>query len=182
MLTSCSRHAESLQEYVTLVAQAPSGGLRDKPGKPADAYHTCYNLSGDSTAQTKLRFSSSRQRQLADSFSSPFGGTIVTEGEQQDVDEEVEVIRGSNESDEAAELRMREVYSRTLAWVAAEPKIVVGDPQNELVRPSRPILHDKPKLTRTTLPVRAQLPTHPLFNITLSHVRSMMAFFYSQRS
>ncbi|EMS18134.1 Farnesyltransferase subunit beta [Rhodotorula toruloides] len=149
---------KSLQEYVTLVAQAPSGGLRDKPGKPADAYHTCYNLSGDSTAQTKLRFSSSRQRQLADSFSSPFGGTIVTEGEQQDVDEEVEVIRGSNESDEAAELRMREVYSRTLAWVAAEPKIVVGDPQNEL------------------------LPTHPLFNITLSHVRSMMAFFYSQRS
>lgn len=49
------------------------------------------------------------------------------------------VIRGANESDEAAELRMREIYSRTLAWVAEDPKIIVGDPQNELVRTVPPI-------------------------------------------
>ena len=29
----------------------PRGGLRDKPGKPPDYYHTCYCLSGLSSAQ-----------------------------------------------------------------------------------------------------------------------------------
>lgn len=31
--------------------QAPGGGLRDKPGKLPDFYHTCYCLSGLSSAQ-----------------------------------------------------------------------------------------------------------------------------------
>jgi protein farnesyltransferase subunit beta len=31
--------------------QALKGGLRDKPGKPPDFYHTCYCLSGLSVAQ-----------------------------------------------------------------------------------------------------------------------------------
>jgi hypothetical protein len=31
--------------------QQAKGGLRDKPGKPADYYHTCYCLSGLSSAQ-----------------------------------------------------------------------------------------------------------------------------------
>lgn len=31
--------------------QAPRGGLRDKPGKPADYYHTCYCLSGLASSQ-----------------------------------------------------------------------------------------------------------------------------------
>ncbi len=31
--------------------QATKGGLRDKPGKPVDFYHTCYCLSGLSAAQ-----------------------------------------------------------------------------------------------------------------------------------
>jgi len=31
--------------------QGPNGGLRDKPGKPPDYYHTCYCLSGLSAAQ-----------------------------------------------------------------------------------------------------------------------------------
>ncbi|GAA5901755.1 hypothetical protein JCM8208_003577 [Rhodotorula glutinis] len=52
----------ALQQYITLVAQAPSGGLRDKPGKPADAYHTCYNLSGAASAQHKPRALSRRAR------------------------------------------------------------------------------------------------------------------------
>ena len=29
----------------------PRGGLRDKPGKPADYYHTCYCLSGLASCQ-----------------------------------------------------------------------------------------------------------------------------------
>ncbi|KAG5191845.1 terpenoid cyclases/protein prenyltransferase alpha-alpha toroid [Tribonema minus] len=40
-----------LQRYVLLCAQQPEGGLRDKPGKTRDFYHTCYNLSGLSVTQ-----------------------------------------------------------------------------------------------------------------------------------
>mmetsp|Transcript_19002 Transcript_19002/g.42523 ORF Transcript_19002/g.42523 Transcript_19002/m.42523 type:complete len:422 (+) Transcript_19002:48-1313(+) len=40
-----------LQTYVFLACQHPNGGLRDKPGKAADFYHTCYSLSGVSAAQ-----------------------------------------------------------------------------------------------------------------------------------
>eukprot|EP00697_Spironema_sp_BW2_P018033 gnl/Spiro4/9894_TR5246_c0_g1_i1.p1 gnl/Spiro4/9894_TR5246_c0_g1~~gnl/Spiro4/9894_TR5246_c0_g1_i1.p1 ORF type:complete len:431 (+),score=103.85 gnl/Spiro4/9894_TR5246_c0_g1_i1:106-1398(+) len=43
--------AEALQEYIVYCTQAPAGGLRDKPGKAADFYHTCYCLSGLSVAQ-----------------------------------------------------------------------------------------------------------------------------------
>lgn len=45
---------EPLQAYVLLACQHPTGGLRDKPGKSADFYHTCYSLSGVSTAQFGL--------------------------------------------------------------------------------------------------------------------------------
>ncbi|XP_053681082.1 protein farnesyltransferase subunit beta [Anopheles nili] len=41
----------ALQEYVLICCQKPSGGLIDKPGKPADLYHTCYTLSGLAVAQ-----------------------------------------------------------------------------------------------------------------------------------
>jgi len=39
-----------LQKYILNFCQAPNGGLRDKPGKSADYYHTCYGLSGLSLA------------------------------------------------------------------------------------------------------------------------------------
>ena len=41
----------ALQEYILLCCQAPAGGLRDKPGKGRDYYHSCYCLSGLSSAQ-----------------------------------------------------------------------------------------------------------------------------------
>lgn len=40
-----------LQRYTLLCSQQKEGGLRDKPGKPRDYYHTCYSLSGLSIAQ-----------------------------------------------------------------------------------------------------------------------------------
>jgi protein farnesyltransferase subunit beta len=39
-------HAPGLLDYILVCAQAPHGGLRDKPGKGRDYYHTCYALSG----------------------------------------------------------------------------------------------------------------------------------------
>lgn len=44
-------HVGALQEYVLTSCQHPRGGLRDKPSKPRDYYHTCYCLSGLSVAQ-----------------------------------------------------------------------------------------------------------------------------------
>jgi protein farnesyltransferase subunit beta len=43
-----------LQRYILLCAQDVNGGLRDKPSKSKDFYHTCYNLSGLSVAQHAL--------------------------------------------------------------------------------------------------------------------------------
>ena len=43
-----------LQRYILLCAQDVNGGLRDKPSKSRDFYHSCYNLSGLSVAQHVL--------------------------------------------------------------------------------------------------------------------------------
>ncbi|KZC10550.1 PREDICTED: protein farnesyltransferase subunit beta [Dufourea novaeangliae] len=42
---------EALQEYLLICCQHPHGGLRDKPERNPDMYHTCYALSGLSIAQ-----------------------------------------------------------------------------------------------------------------------------------
>jgi len=44
-----------LQDYVLRCAQFPQGGLRDKPGKHRDFYHSCYCLSGLAVAQHGVR-------------------------------------------------------------------------------------------------------------------------------
>jgi prenyltransferase beta subunit len=40
-----------LERYILLCAQDIHGGLRDKPSKSRDFYHSCYNLSGLSIGQ-----------------------------------------------------------------------------------------------------------------------------------
>mmetsp|Transcript_6028 Transcript_6028/g.17613 ORF Transcript_6028/g.17613 Transcript_6028/m.17613 type:complete len:522 (+) Transcript_6028:410-1975(+) len=45
---------DMLQRYILLCAQDVNGGVRDKPSKPRDFYHSCYNLSGLSVAQNVL--------------------------------------------------------------------------------------------------------------------------------
>ncbi|KAK7365160.1 hypothetical protein VNO80_13998 [Phaseolus coccineus] len=47
-------HSIALQQYILLCAQEQEGGLRDKPGKRRDHYHTCYCLSGLSVCQYSL--------------------------------------------------------------------------------------------------------------------------------
>ncbi|TVU35175.1 hypothetical protein EJB05_17052 [Eragrostis curvula] len=44
-------HNIALQQYILLCAQVLEGGLRDKPGKNRDHYHSCYCLSGLSVSQ-----------------------------------------------------------------------------------------------------------------------------------
>lgn len=45
---------QALQEYILCCCQESLGGLIDKPGRPRDYYHTCYNLSGLSIAQNSM--------------------------------------------------------------------------------------------------------------------------------
>jgi protein farnesyltransferase subunit beta len=42
---------EALQKYILLACQDYDGGIKDKPGKSRDYYHTCYALSGLAIAQ-----------------------------------------------------------------------------------------------------------------------------------
>ena len=44
-------NVEALQLWLLRCCQASKGGMRDKPGKPPDYYHTCYCLSGLSSSQ-----------------------------------------------------------------------------------------------------------------------------------
>ena len=56
-----------LQRYILLCAQDVNGGLRDKPSKPKDFYHSCYNLSGLSVAQHALCSDKKLNRLFGDS-------------------------------------------------------------------------------------------------------------------
>ncbi|KAL2002027.1 hypothetical protein VTN02DRAFT_780 [Thermoascus thermophilus] len=42
---------EGLTRYILACCQSKRGGLRDKPGKHVDSYHTCYTLAGLSALQ-----------------------------------------------------------------------------------------------------------------------------------
>ncbi|GAA5863709.1 hypothetical protein JCM3774_001221 [Rhodotorula dairenensis] len=111
----------SLRQYVELVAQAPGGGLRDKPGKSPDAYHTCYNLSGASSAASRPVFSRSLYKQLAQSF--------------QTASPAVEGFEDGDRAGQSAEERRRcQVYSRSLAWrLGGPPEGNLAEPENALV-------------------------------------------------
>ena len=67
-----------LQRYILLCAQDVNGGLRDKPSKPKDFYHSCYNLSGLSVAQHALEsWPSVSSCDGEDSFNNLFGDVSV---------------------------------------------------------------------------------------------------------
>jgi len=58
----------ALQEYLLYAAQHPAGGLRDKPPKNADAYHTLYCLAGLSSAQHHIFPSTARRSQIEEAW------------------------------------------------------------------------------------------------------------------
>ncbi|KAB2579536.1 Prenyltransferase/squalene oxidase [Lasiodiplodia theobromae] len=47
---------EGMVRYILCACQGKNGGLRDKPGKPVDGYHSCYNLSGLSAGQYRYTY------------------------------------------------------------------------------------------------------------------------------
>ncbi|KAF4569341.1 CAAX farnesyltransferase (FTase) subunit beta [Pleurotus pulmonarius] len=67
---------EALQEYILYAGQHPAGGLRDKPPKNADAYHTMYCLSGLSSAQHRVVPSPERRGQILSAWQRKDDGTF----------------------------------------------------------------------------------------------------------
>ncbi|TEB26162.1 farnesyltransferase subunit beta [Coprinellus micaceus] len=63
-------NSKALQEYILFAGQTPSGGLRDKPPKNPDAYHTLYCLSGLSSAQHHLFPSKAKNEKFIKSWDS----------------------------------------------------------------------------------------------------------------
>ncbi|KIK96982.1 hypothetical protein PAXRUDRAFT_137244 [Paxillus rubicundulus Ve08.2h10] len=60
----------ALQRYILCAAQHPSAGLRDKPPKNADSYHTLYCLAGLSAAQHNVYPSPARRAQVDQAWQS----------------------------------------------------------------------------------------------------------------
>lgn len=50
----------ALEKYIIICCNTTSGGLRDKPGKLPDYYHTCYCLSGLSVAQHNAQYNQTK--------------------------------------------------------------------------------------------------------------------------
>ncbi|KAH1493183.1 hypothetical protein LV164_000084 [Aspergillus fumigatus] len=62
---------EGLTRYILSCCQCKLGGLRDKPGKHPDSYHTCYALTGLSTVQY-YHYCTDSSVSSKDDFSSAF--------------------------------------------------------------------------------------------------------------
>ncbi|PWY87219.1 CaaX farnesyltransferase beta subunit Ram1 [Aspergillus sclerotioniger CBS 115572] len=81
---------EGLTRYVLGCCQSKHGGLRDKPGKHPDSYHTCYTLTGLSTAQHRhyhTTSSASSNEVFASAFS--WKWTPITASEDTSSDQNV---------------------------------------------------------------------------------------------
>ncbi|KAJ3363192.1 hypothetical protein HDU91_003088 [Kappamyces sp. JEL0680] len=63
-----------LAEYIYKCCQAPGGGLRDKPGKSPDYYHSCYCLSGLSICQHTFEFCDSLDDLVVQKIEPVYGG------------------------------------------------------------------------------------------------------------
>lgn len=88
----------ALARYILAAAQYKKGGLVDKPGKRADAYHTCYNLAGLSAVQNRYFFEDEVSEVETLALAAPFKWKVEEgaggwDGERNwDVGDEVEVV------------------------------------------------------------------------------------------
>lgn len=95
--------------------------MRDKPGKGADAYHSCYNLSGLAAAQHSMYIDNGETRAALEKGWKGSSKTVL--------------VKAKTESDAEANQRMKDVFCSALAWKEDEArKIIVGNKdENETV-------------------------------------------------
>ena len=115
------------------------------------------------------------------------------------------MILGKGESEEMAMRRMKELYVRAVGWEKRADSLLIGGADNEVVSPFSPFLLEisvylhhftsiclllplrlscHTRLLEVTdvdsLSIVAQMPTHPIFNITMQNALPMLAYFYRQ--
>lgn len=113
---------EALQEYILWAGQHPAGGLRDKPPKSADAYHTLYCLSGLSSAQHRVAPDESRKVQLS-------GSWRVDGAKEKDVNQ----VDRDSDSDVRLYSFKKDIFSSALCWLEDEgADIYVGGSGNRV--------------------------------------------------
>ncbi|KDQ53706.1 hypothetical protein JAAARDRAFT_39019 [Jaapia argillacea MUCL 33604] len=106
---------KALQEYILYAGQHPAGGLRDKPPKAADAYHTLYCLCGLSSAQHHLVISPARRQAIYD-------------------------VWKSEPSSSEGDIR-KKVFAESLSWVEEEGAAKFVGGTNNRVNATHPIFN-----------------------------------------
>lgn len=110
---------EALQEYILGVGQDTPGGLRDKPGKKADVYHTFYALAGLSSAQHRVYHSTELKSQLFAQWKD--SKAFIPDNARA-------------ESDEDRQKRRRIIWSNSRSWKEDEASHrYVGGSKNRIV-------------------------------------------------
>ncbi|KAM6499858.1 Terpenoid cyclases/protein prenyltransferase alpha-alpha toroid [Amanita muscaria] len=105
---------EALQQYLLYAGQHPTGGLRDKPPKNADAYHTLYCLSGLSSAQHHVVPSAARQAEIIAHWKSDT---------RPDVNEDLR----------------KEIYLNVMSWTEDETNVCILGGSTNRVNATHPI-------------------------------------------
>ena len=116
----------ALQEFVLLAAQreeGKGGGLRDKPGKRPDLYHTCNNLSGLSIAQHHMVHQPLLVEANRRAFDPSKGFPAVRPTKPE----------GGWKSEEERQAVRREVWANALGWGQLGPDTVLGSKENTVV-------------------------------------------------
>ena len=104
------------------MGQDKPGGLRDKPGKKADVYHTFYALCGLSSAQHRVY----RSKSTADKLNSQWKDSPAFRPS---------TIKEKPESEEIVQARRREIWVQSRSWREDETSHrYVGSPSNRVVR------------------------------------------------
>lgn len=109
---------KALQEYILYASQLRAGGLRDKPPKNADAYHTLYCLAGLSAAQHRVMPSLAREGQLLCAWTS--GSQTATDTD-------------SAKGEVLPEDMKKRLFVAALSWMEEQSgSLIVGGIQNRL--------------------------------------------------
>lgn len=157
----------ALQEYVLLAGQneaGKGGGLRDKPGKRPDLYHTANDLSGLSIAQHHVKHSPvlvEKNRGLFDA-SKGFPAVKPTKPE------------GGWKSEAERQRARREVFANALGWTEEKGELIVvgGDASRVVSQVGRAKQANSAPQNTTT----------PVFNALGIRMRPFINYFYQQQA
>ncbi|KAF9039073.1 terpenoid cyclases/protein prenyltransferase alpha-alpha toroid [Panaeolus papilionaceus] len=139
---------QALQEYLLYAGQHPAGGLRDKPPKHADAYHTLYCLSGLSSAQHHVFPSKAKRAQVEAEW------VKNHPSDSSKTDPSTPTVEPTLHNPFSLPPRLR-AYSHLLCWMEEEGgSHIVGGTANRLNA------------------------THPITNLTMTHTESILKWSY----